>query len=107
MEGAAMTLHRLMRHLAQLDLELAAEAALAAQVEAIAMAAREAGADGGEVQAAKMETLVGWRSAALRRCERGDVGVHPLSVLAPVVVAQGARAAAAVGAAVADALRGA
>jgi hypothetical protein len=54
-----------------------------------------------------METLVGWRSAALRRCERGDVGVHPLSVLAPVVVAQGARAAAAVGAAVADALRGA
>ena len=93
-----MTLRGLMRHLAQLDLERVAETALAAQAEAIAAAAREAGADGGEVRAAKGEALVGWRSVALRRRERGDLSVRPRPVLAPVAVAQGGRAAEAVGA---------
>ncbi len=102
-----MTLRGLMRHLAQLDLEGVAATALAAQAEAIAAAVREAGADGGDVQTAKVEALVGWRSAALRRRERGDFGMRPRPALAPVAVAQGACVAAAVGAAVADALRGA
>lgn len=98
----------LMQHFARLDLALAAEAALAAQAEAIAAAAREAGADGGEVvRVAGTQAVVGWRSAALRRRERGDVGVQPQPVLAPVAIARGAHVAAAVGAAVADALRGA
>jgi hypothetical protein len=102
-----MTMRGLMRHLARLDLELAAETALAAQAEAIAAAARAAGAEGGEVRAARTEAVVGWRSAALRQRERGDVGVRPRPVLSPVVMAQGGLAAEAIGVAVADALRGA
>ena len=98
---------RLMQHFARLDLQLAAEAALAAQAEAVAAAACGAGADGGEVRVAGTEAVVGWRSAALRRRERGDVGAQPQPVLAPGAVAQGARVAAAIGAAVADAIRGA
>jgi hypothetical protein len=96
----------LVRQLVRLDLDLAAEAALAAEAEAIVVAAGEAGAAGGEVQAARTEALVGWRSPALRRRENGDVGVPPASVLAPVTAAHAQRVAAAVGAAVADALRG-
>jgi ATP-dependent helicase YprA (DUF1998 family) len=97
----------LRQHLVRLDLERAMEAALAEQAVVIAAAAREAGADSGEVRAAGTEALVGWRSAALRRRESGDAGVPPRPVLAPVALAHGGHAAEAVGAAVADALRGA
>ena len=97
----------LMRQLARLDLDLAAEAALATEADAIVVAAGEVGATGGEVEAAGSEALVGWRSPALRRRENGDVGVPPAPVLAPVVAAHAQRVAAGVGAAVADALRGA
>ena len=102
-----MTMRGLMRHLARLDLELAAETALAAQAEALAAVAREAGADGGAVRTVGTEAVVAWRSPVLRQRERGDVGVRPQPVLAPVALAHGARIAEAVGAAVADALRGA
>ena len=95
------------RHLARLDLDAAAETALAAQAEVVAAAARAVGAEGGEVQAAGMGVLVGWRSAALRRREVGEAGVRPQPVLAPVAVALGAQVAETVGAAVADAIRGA
>jgi hypothetical protein len=104
MEGAAMNLRGLMQHLARLDLQLAAETALAEQAAAIAEAAHAAGARSGEVRAAGAEVLIGWRSAALRRHENGEVGTPPQSVLAPVVAAQGASTAEAVGAAVAGAL---
>jgi hypothetical protein len=97
----------LLRRLARLNLDLAAEAALAVEAEVIAAATGEAGAAGGEVRAAGAEALVGWRSSALRSRENGDVGVVPAPVLAPVAAARAERAAAAVGAAVADALRGA
>lgn len=102
-----MNVRGLMRHLARLDLDLAAEAALAAQARVVAAAAGRVGADGGEVVAAGAEAVVGWRSAALRRREQGDVGVPPQPALAPLAMAQGAQAAEAVAAAVADALRGA
>ena len=102
-----MTLCGLIKHLARLDLQLVAETALATQAEAIAERARAAGAGGGEVQAAGPVAVVGWHSAALRRRERGDVGVPPQPLLASVVAAQGSGAAEAVSAAVADALRGA
>ncbi len=97
----------LMRQLARLDLDLAAGAALAAETEAILVAAGEAGAAGGEVRVARTEALVGWRSPALRRREHGDVGMPPAPVLAPVGAAHAERVVAAVGAAVTDALRGA
>jgi hypothetical protein len=97
----------LMRRLTRLNLDLAAEAALAVAAEAIAVAAAEAGAVGGEVRAARAEALVGWRSSALRWRENGDAGVVPAPVLAPVAAAHAERAAAVVGAAVADALQGA
>jgi len=96
----------LMRQLARLDQGLVAKAALAAEAEAIAVAAGEAGAAGGEVQAARTEALVGWRSPALRRRENGDVGIPPAPVLAAVAAAHAEYVAVAVGAAVADALRG-
>lgn len=96
----------LIRRLARLNLDRAAEAALAVAAEAIAVAAGDAGAAGGEVQATRVEALVGWRSPALRRRENGDVGVAPAPVLAPVAAAHAERTAATVGAAVADALRG-
>lgn len=102
-----MTLRGLMQHLGRLELERTAAAVLAAQAEAIATAAREAGAGGGEVLATAQEALIGWRSAALRRRERGELGERPRPVLARVGAAQGASAAEAVGAAIADALRGA
>ena len=101
-----MTVRGLRRHLARLDLEPAAEAALAAQAGAIVEAARAAGADDGEAQVAGSEALVGWRSAALRRRERGDAGVPPQPVLGPVAATHGALAAEAVAAAGVDALRG-
>ena len=97
----------LVRRLARLNLDLAAEVALAVEAEAIAVAAGEVGAAGGEVQAARAEARVGWRSSALRRRENGDVGVAPAPVLAPVAAAHAERAAAAVCAAVAEVLRGA
>ena len=102
-----MTLRGLRRHLARLDLELVAEAALAAQAEAIVVAAREAGAGGGEVRGTSTEAVAGWRSSALRQREWGEAGVRPQPVLASLAVEHGARVAEAVGAAVADALRGA
>ncbi len=102
-----MTLGGLRRHLARLDLALAAEAALAAQAEVVLAAAHETGTAGGEVRADRTDALVGWRSPALRRRESGDVGVPPAPVLATVAMELGAPAAMAVGAAVADALRGA
>ena len=97
----------LRQHLVRLDLERAMEAALAEQAVVIAAAAREAGADSGEVRAAGTEALVGWCSPAVRRRENGDVGVPPAPVLAPVAAAHAERVVAAVGAAIADALRGA
>lgn len=102
-----MTLRGLRRHLARLDLETVAEAALSVQAEAITAAAHRAGAPGGEVRAGQTEAVVGWRSAAQRRRESGDAGLRPEPVLAPLAMAHGAEVAAAVGAAVADAVRGA
>jgi hypothetical protein len=104
---SGQTGRELMRHLAWLDLDAVAEAALAAEAEAIGVAAGEAGAAGGEVRAARTGALVGWCSPAVRRRENGDVGVPPAPVLAPVAAAHAERVVAAVGAAIADALRGA
>ena len=102
-----MTLRGLMRHLARLDLDARGGGGAGGAGRGDRGGGARVGADGGEVRAAGTGAMVGWRSAALRRRERGDVGVPPAPVLAPVAVAHGARAAAAVGAAVADALRGA
>lgn len=97
----------LTRQLAQLNVELAAEVALAVAAETIAAKAGEIGAVGGEVQSSRTEALVGWRSPALRRRENGEVGMPPAPVLAPLAAAHAESAAMAVGVAVADAFRGA
>jgi len=100
-----MTLREVIQNLAPRDLQLAAEIALAEQVEAIAEAARVAGADHGEVRVSGAEASIGWRSPVSRLRERGVAGTPPQSVLASVVASHGASAADAVTAAVANVLR--
>jgi len=72
-----MTLPEVRQHLAQLNLQKAAETALATQVEMLAKCASAAGANGDEVWTGETVTQIGCHSAALRGRERGEVGMPP------------------------------
>jgi hypothetical protein len=95
-------LHGLVTKLATLDVEAIAERAAAIEAKDIAEALP---LERGEVRAGQGRVEIGWRSAALRRREQGDVGVPPRPGVAAVMAARGERAAEAIGKAVADALR--
>lgn len=80
---------------------------LVTQAALLAQDASAARANGGSVWTDGNVAWIDWRSAALRGCERGKVGILPRPVLATLAGARGQEIAKAAGAGVADAVRGA